>query len=124
MSLPTYLRAELLEIDGQSCGDLNHRLERVEGSDPPDYKGIIDGGDFMFARCQGVKDSGGAVVDYNLTIVYFSPGHSCHGSHSDFYKTDGPVANPPASPEGDYCLGESGDVDCSSGKARVVNDDG
>ena len=45
MPNPTYIKATLDEINGNSCGALSHRMKMVPSSSPPEY--LIDGaGDF------------------------------------------------------------------------------
>jgi len=121
--MPTFVRVTLVSKNGTSCGGPNHRFQHVALSDPPQYKAISGEGDFAFGELTGVKDVNANIVDYQLKLIYANLGHACHGSYWNFYKVDGPVSTPPASPTGDYALGSSGSVDTDDGEAKVENDD-
>ncbi len=113
MPYPTYVKASLIEIDGNSCGTLEHRLEWKVGATPPEYTEIDGGGDFFSCRCYQATENN--ETTWRLDLVYRELA-TCRGSHA-FIR--GTAADDPT---GDYCIDDGG-PDCSKGKAGVVDDD-
>lgn len=114
MSLPTFVLATLSEINGTSCGSLSHRMKLEASSDPPEY--FIDGsGDFQYANLKQVTKAD-ASKTWDITIVYLNSSSPCTGIHT--FRRD-PSADDPT---GNFCIRAGSGVDCSKGKASIVDD--
>lgn len=118
MSYPEYLRVVLNEVNGSSCGTLNHRYKRDAGSDPPTWSSIPGGGDFLYGACAGMTDASGQMESFELMIRYFNYGTPCHGIHT-FHRS--PAS--PDDPTGNYCAYSNEQINCDLAKASVYNDD-
>lgn len=112
MSYPEYVIVTLNEVDGNSCGDLNHRFEFQDGSDPPEYKAIRGEGDFLFGIGVGVPDGSGGIETFEL-VIRVATG-TCSGLH---WLRRNPSAD---NPTGNYCMYSGGQLDCDAAKATVV----
>lgn len=115
MSLPNFVLASLIEIDGSSCGSLSHRMELVASSSPPEYR-ETGSGDFAYASLIQVTKSGGTKT-WDITIVYLNSSSPCNGAHT--FRRD-PDAD---DPDGNFCVRVGSGIDCTKGKATVVDDD-
>lgn len=117
MSYPTGLIAILNEVNGNSCGDLNHALVLDPESDPPVWN-QADTGDFYFVRCLGITDGSGQMETFQLQIRYLSQ-DPCGGTH---YFRRSPAS--PNDPTGNYCSYVNGQLDCNQKKASIIVNDG
>ena len=79
------------------------------------YVSVAGQGDFQYAVCTAIMDNG-SIVDWELMIRYWNPGHSCSGIWV-FRQT-----SPSAEPVGDFCIFDSGSTDCTKGQASIVDD--
>lgn len=113
MSYPNEVTADLVEINGSSCGTITGVLEFVDGSDPPEY--INNSGDYAYARLWQIDLANGS-YSWQLRL-YYRGGGSCAGLH-DFQLT-----TPADDPVGNYCKLASGQVDCGAGKAVAISND-
>jgi hypothetical protein len=111
MSYPDTIQAELLEINGNTCGNLAGTLLFDPNSTPPEYT-YSGEGDFAYARVWRV-DLGGGAITWQMRLRYIISGN-CFG-YWLFQKTVNED-----DPTGDYCRLVSGKVDCSKGKAGVT----
>ena len=114
MPYPTFVMAALVEIDGESCGSLSHRLEFDSTASPPAYN-KVGSGDFIYAKCWRT-DLGGGNYTWDLKLRYTGAG-PCNGLYNFRLST---AADDPVGP---YCIYSSGNIDCAAGKAGVIDDD-
>lgn len=110
---PTYVLVSLLEINGNSCGTIEQRCQRVPNADPPEYK-QTGAGDLPFCQVKRTVLSGGAVT-WDLTTYALS------GTCAGFYSLRRTTAAD--DPTGNYCVLSGSTTDCDAGKASVVDDD-
>lgn len=113
MPYPNEVTADLLEINGNSCGVITGTLEFVDDADPPEY--IRTAGNYPYARLWRI-DLGNGSYTWQLKILYRAGG-PCIGMHNFRLSTaaDDPVGN--------YCKYAGAQIDCTAGKALVVSND-
>lgn len=114
--LPTKILVDLDEINGTSCGSLSHQFELDENANPPRYNPVSGQGPFMSGHLLAIKDTNGDIINWDLVIVYFNFGHSCHGLHAFRLSTAS------EDPLGGYCKWDGSATDCADGKASVEED--
>jgi hypothetical protein len=114
MAYPNELIAQLISINGSSCGTLTGRCAMVASSNPPEYREVAGGGDFQYIRCW--RTTVGGNTTWNLKFRYTGAG-SCNGLHTFQLSTaaDNPV--------GAYCYLSGGVISCSAGEAATVDND-
>ncbi len=112
-TLPSEILAILDKVNGNSCGGPSHELELDTQADPPEYNKRATG-DFILAKCLAIMD-GDDIVDWQLTIRYVNPGHSCNGMHVFRMNT------PASDPRGLYCKKTSSGTDCDGAEATVTD---
>jgi hypothetical protein len=112
---PTYMVAQLISVNGNSCGILSGRVMRVEGSSIPEYREIAGEGDFQYIRCWRTTTADGTIT-WDLRIRY-GGGGACNGIHTLQLTT---AADDPAGP---YCYFANGAMNCDLAQGATVNDD-
>jgi hypothetical protein len=112
MAYPQTIVATLVECAGVTCSNPAGVLVYDESSGYPEY--LNDSGDFIYARCEQI-DLGGDNYTWQLKVRYM--GSPCRGIWT--FRLQNPVDHP----TGNYCRYTGGAVDCTQGKATVVNGD-
>ncbi|MBS3822229.1 MAG: hypothetical protein KGY81_10755 [Phycisphaerae bacterium] len=109
MAYPAYVTVTLIEINGNSCGELKGLMSFDSEITPPEY--YLTEGDFTYGRLWRV-DTGGGNHTWHLRL-YVSQG-TCAGLH-DFR-----LQEAADNPLGDYCFFENQTLDCEKGQASVI----
>jgi len=105
--------AQMISIDGQSCGSLSHIIDEVPGSQGTSFSELPDSGDFPdYCRLKQVLVSGDPYT-WELKILY-EGGGNCDGFW--WFRLETPDAN---DPEGNYCLYNGTNIECGSGEASI-----
>jgi len=109
MAYPDEVTASVIEIGGNSCGTLQGLMRFDTTATPPEY--YLVEGDFAYARLWRI-DTGGQ--NYTWQLKVYAVSGTCVGLHN-FRLTQ--AADDPV---GDYCYFADDQIDCSMGKAGVV----
>lgn len=112
--MPVYVLASLISIDGNSCGVLDHILQRVDGSDPLMYKEILGGGDFPSCCRLTRMHLGGGVYTWELVISY-SGGGDCDGDWWFRRTATSTDMDNYSILYGKHCMWNDPNLDCGSG---------
>jgi hypothetical protein len=111
MSYPAYITATLVQCGDDSCGDLEHLMGLLSGSNPK-YVAIAGEGVFASGTCARVGLGGGQYT-WELHVSYAGDG-PCQGNWPFRLVT---AANDPV---GNYGLLVGGVVDTTAGQATVA----
>lgn len=117
MAYPTYILCTLTEINGNTCQSPapNHRLEWVQGANPPEYAEIAGQGDFKdVSLVKGVDGNNNTTW---LLSIWYDHRTTCGGHHELIRAT---AADDPT---GDFYGDNSGTPDASLANATCVSDD-
>jgi hypothetical protein len=111
MPYPSSLTAQLIQINGNSCGTISGILQFDDEAPSPEY--YLTEGDFSYARIWQ-DDIGGGQKTWYMKLYYQGVGSPCFGLYTFRLSEDAD------NPVGDYCRWTGSAINCSTGQASAV----